>query len=271
MRCADFYKKWKRNPNWCHKCESAIKEINSYIDLADGLEKQGIPQETVFNGLSQWAARPLIAIQDEEIKEKALSSISNALESGKSPITGQFTNKPLDANTVIQVIEKVTTGSVHFSSETEEWYTPLEIIDSVVEVLKVIDVDPCSNGNTIPATTHFTKKENGLEQDWKGTVYMNPPYGGEIKDWIIKLLEEWESGNTTEAIALVPARTDTDWFSRIDAHPWCAIRGRLKFSGHKNSAPFPSAVFYLGSEEDTEGIDRFFKVFLKHGTIFQRM
>jgi hypothetical protein len=128
MRCADFYKKWKRNPNWCHKCESAVKEINSYIDLADGLEKQGIPQETVFNGLSQWAARPLIAIQDEEIKEKALSSISNALESGKSPITGQFTNKPLDANTVIQVIEKVTTGSVHFSSETDRKLPPAKKI-----------------------------------------------------------------------------------------------------------------------------------------------
>ena len=270
-RCVEFYRRWKKDPNWCHKCQSAVSEIESYIDLVDGLEKRGVPQNISIEMLPEGVARPLFRIQDEEIKDKALSSISNALESGKNPITGRFADKPLDSTTIIQVIEKVTTGNVHFSSETEEWYTPPEIISSVVEVLKQIDIDPCSNGNTIPAGTHFTKKEDGLKQTWTGTVYMNPPYGGEIKDWIIKLLDEWESGNTIEAIALVPARTDTDWFYRIDAHPWCAIRGRLKFSNHKNSAPFPSAVFYLGSEGDIEGIERFFKVFSKHGTIFQRM
>lgn len=269
MRCADFYKKWKKNPNWCHKCESAVRQIESYIDLADGLEKQGIPQERTFVGLPETVARPLIAIQDEEIKAIAISHVENILKR-ETPTGGAYTEK-ITTKDVEQIIQKASNGNIHFSSETEEWYTPPEIIESVLEVLKVIDIDPCSNGNAIPATTHYTKKEDGLNQSWKGMVYMNPPYGGEIKDWIIKLLDEWELGNTIEAIALVPARTDTDWFSRIDAHPWCAVRGRLKFSGHKNSAPFPSAVFYLGSEGDIAGIERFFKVFSKHGTIFQRM
>lgn len=272
-RCEDFYKKWKKNPNWCHKCQSAVSEIESYIDLVDGLEKRGVPQSISFEILPEGAARPLFRIQDEEIKDKALSSISKALELGKSPITGEFTNK-ITLGEVEQVIGRAATGNVHFMSETEEWYTPKEIIDSVLEVLGEIDLDPCSNNKSqsmVPANKYFTKEEDGLTKSWDGTVYMNPPYGGEIKDWIIKLLDEWESGNTIEAIALVPARTDTDWFSRIDAHPWCAVRGRLKFSNHKNSAPFPSAVFYLGSEGDIEGIERFFKVFSKHGTIFQRM
>ena len=44
-------------------------------------------------------------------------------------------------------------------------------------------------------------------------------------------------------VCLLPARTDTRWW-----HAFCMegqirfIRGRLKFGGHKNSAPFPSAV-----------------------------
>ena len=44
-------------------------------------------------------------------------------------------------------------------------------------------------------------------------------------------------------VCLVPARTDTAWW-----HDYAAkgavrfIRGRLKFGGHKNSAPFPSAL-----------------------------
>ena len=269
-RCVEFYTRWKKDPNWCHKCGDAVRQIESYIDLVDGLEKRGIPQETTIVGLPEGVARPLIAIQDEEIKENAIRHVENLLK--RETPTGGAYNEKITKGDVEQIIQKVS--NVHFMSETEEWYTPKEIIDSVLEVLGEIDLDPCGNNksqSTVPANKYFTKEEDGLTKSWDGTVYMNPPYGGEIKDWIIKLLDEWESGNTIEAIALVPARTDTDWFYRIDAHPWCAIRGRLKFSNHKNSAPFPSAVFYLGSEGDIEGIERFFKVFSKHGTIFQRM
>ena len=271
-RCVEFYTRWKKDPNWCHKCKSAVDQIEGYIDLVDGLEKKGIPPESTIVRLPEWSARPLISIQSEEIKDKALSSISKALESGKSPITGEFTKK-ITLGEVEQVIGRAVTGNVHFMSETDEWYTPQEIIDSVLEVFGEIDLDPCSNSKTnskIPARKHFTKNDNGLTKPWEGAVYMNPPYGREIKDWVSKLLEEWEIGKI-EGIALVPARTDTDWFSQLDAHPWCAIRGRLKFSSNPNSAPFPSAVFYLGYDEDVEGIERFVRIFEKHGTIFQRI
>lgn len=271
-RCVEFYTRWKKDPNWCHKCQSAVDQIDSYIDLVDGLEKKGIPQESTMVRLPERTARPLFAIRDEEIKEIALSSISKALESGKSPITGEFTKK-ITLGEMEQVIGRAVTGNVHFMSETDEWYTPKEIIESVLEVLGEIDLDPCSNSKShpaIPANKHFTKNEDGLTKSWDGTVYMNPPYGREIKDWVLKIMEEREAGKI-EGIALVPARTDTDWFSQLDAHPWCAVRGRLKFSSNPNSAPFPSAVFYLGRDEDIEGIERFVKVFRKHGTIFQSM
>lgn len=269
-RCIEFYTRWRKDPNWCHKCERAVQEINSYIDLADGLEKKGVPLDRTFERLPEGVARPLIAIQDEEIKDKVLSSISKALESRKSPITGEFIKK-ITIGEVEQVIGRAVAGNVHFMSETDEWYTPQEIINSVIEVLGEIDLDPCSNSKTnpkIPARKYFTKNDNGLTKSWEGTVYMNPPYGREIKDWISKLMEEWEAGKI-EGIALVPARTDTEWFSQMDAHPWCAIRGRLKFSSNPNSAPFPSAVFYIGRDEDVEGIERFVNAFRKHGTIFQ--
>ena len=89
-RCVEFYTRWKKDPNWCHKCQSAVDQIESYIDLVDGLEKKGIPQESTMVRLPERIARPLIAIQDEEIKDKAISSILKALESGKNPITGEF-------------------------------------------------------------------------------------------------------------------------------------------------------------------------------------
>lgn len=141
--------------------------------------------------------------------------------------------------------------SVHFSSKSSEWTTPEIIINKTVQLLGEIDLDPCSNPDfpNIPAKNHFTKKEDGLIQDWIGKVYMNPPYGGEIKKWIYHLAEQFEKGNVLEAIALVPSRTDTEWFRRLKKYLRCFIWGRLRFGEQKNSAPFPSMVVYLGKSK----------------------
>jgi len=141
-----------------------------------------------------------------------------------------------------------------FTSDSCEWYTPQNIIDVTLKVLGNIDLDPCSNSFTypnIPASQHFTKEVNGLSKNWIGKVYMNPPYGREIKEWVEKLHQGFSNGNVTEAIALTPARTDTQWFYALRNFPRCFIKGRLKFSGGEedNSAPFPSVAFYLGKNE----------------------
>ena len=139
--------------------------------------------------------------------------------------------------------------SVHFSSESAEWLTPQHIVDRVAGLFGQIDLDPCSpEGPTIPAVQHFS--EDGLAQPWAGRVYMNPPYGRAIGDWVSKLVEEYGAGRVTEAIALVPARTDTEWFSQFRDGAVCFLRGRLKFSNHNNSAPFPSSAIYLGERVD---------------------
>jgi len=134
-----------------------------------------------------------------------------------------------------------------FTSDTPEWYTPTHIVEAVVAVLGTIDLDPCAEPERrIPAARHFTVADNGLEQGWRGRVYMNPPYGREIVAWIDKLAEEHRYGNVTEAVALVPARVDTTWWRRLPFTEWAAITGRLAFSDHENAAPFPSAACYLG-------------------------
>jgi hypothetical protein len=83
---------------------------------------------------------------------------------------------------------------------------------------------------------------------------MNPPYGDAIGSWTDKLIAEHRSGNVSEAIALVPARVDTLWFKPFNYAFF--ISGRLKFSGSSNSAPFPSALLYLG--ENTPEFKRAF-------------
>ena len=153
-----------------------------------------------------------------------------------------------------------------FTSSTGDWYTPPEIVEAVRELFGIIDLDPCSNSHeapNVPALVHFTREDDGLSRPWFGRVYLNPPYGKGIGPWIEKVREEHEAGRVTAAVVLVKAATDTRWFRVLsERYPRCEVAGRLKFSGCKNPAPFPSVLFYLGDE-----VQRFADVFGRFGVL----
>ena len=192
-------------------------------------------------------------------------------------VHGQPAAKP--ARTVpemTQVVEATTESvaaahkmAVHFSSRTPEHCTPENIILPAVACLGEIDLDPCSEDGdppNVPAQAHYTSDDNGLAHPWHGRIYMNPPYGREIGDWVEKLCSEHEAGRVTEAIALLPSRTDTQWWKRLREYPVCFVQGRLTFVGSQDPAPFPSAVFYLGRD-----VARFCHAFGHLGDIYQRI
>lgn len=171
-------------------------------------------------------------------------------------------------NRLREEVRELTGGSsVHFSSDSAEWYTPPEIIGRVLDTLGAIELDPCADAKkSVPALNHLTEDDDGLAFEWNGRVYMNPPYGAGIKVWVEKLRTHYVEGDVSEAIALVPSRTDTAWFAMLRDYPRCFIRGRLRFSGHDNSAPFPSCAFYLGPN-----VGRFVAAFEDLGDIFERV
>ncbi|UUY74117.1 phage N-6-adenine-methyltransferase [Staphylococcus epidermidis] len=132
---------------------------------------------------------------------------------------------------------------VHYSSKSNEWSTPQKLFDELDKEFN-FTLDPCSTHENAKCSKHFTIEENGLEQDWsKDIVFMNPPYGRGIRHWIEKAYKESNKGATV--VCLIPARTDTTYwhdfiFDKADDIRF--LRGRLKFGGSKNSAPFPSAI-----------------------------
>jgi len=142
------------------------------------------------------------------------------------------------------------TTSVHFSSATGEWATPQDFYDRLDAEFHFV-LDPCATADNAKAAQYFTKEDDGLLQSWRcgGAVFMNPPYGREISRWVCKAYQESMRGVTV--VCLLPSRTDTSWW-----HTYCMrgeirfIRGRLKFGGHSNSAPFPSAVVIFRGKHD---------------------
>lgn len=132
---------------------------------------------------------------------------------------------------------------VHFSSKTNEWATPQDFFDRLDAEFS-FDLDPCTDGLNAKCERFFTEEDDGLVQSWAdSTVFMNPPYGRAIKDWVQKAYEESITGDAT-VVALIPSRTDTRYWHDyvMKAEEIRLIKGRLKFGDGKNSAPFPSAV-----------------------------
>lgn len=149
--------------------------------------------------------------------------------------------------------------SVHFSSEKLDYLTPLSLLDHLYKVF-TFDLDPCSDkphdqNPNVEAIRHFTEIEDGLGVPWwSGVVFMNPPYGREIGKWLNKAVAQAQLRNAETVVCLVPARTDTIWWQRCITYASFVtfIKGRLKFSGHTNSAPFPSALVVFGAITDSQ-------------------
>lgn len=131
-------------------------------------------------------------------------------------------------------------GNIHFSSATDLWATPQDFFDKLNAEFN-FDLDVCATPENAKCARYFTEDDDGLAQEWKGVCWMNPPYGRTIGGWMKKAYETAKQGGIV--VCLVPARTDTAWWHNYAIHGEITfIRGRLKFGGSKNSAPFPSAV-----------------------------
>lgn len=121
---------------------------------------------------------------------------------------------------------------VMFSKKSDDWSTPKDFYNELDKEFN-FTFDPCPLRGT----------EDGLQKDWFGNVFINPPYSN-IKGFLEKGLEELNKGNATTLVYLVPARTDTKWFHDYvyNKAEIRFIKGRLKFGESKNSAPFPSML-----------------------------
>lgn len=127
-----------------------------------------------------------------------------------------------------------------WSSASGDWATPAEYYQEIDKEFH-FTYDPCplygSGGLT--------------DTKWVGRVYVNPPYGRGIGEWVQKGFDQSLMHYCELVVMLLPARTDTKWFHEIilpNAKEIRFIKGRLKFGGSKNSAPFPSMLVIFKHE-----------------------
>jgi len=146
-----------------------------------------------------------------------------------------------------------------FSSKTQDWQTPPEILQLVEEVAPIA---------FDPAPANWDRSFDGLVIPWSafgpnGLCFVNPPYGPALPEWTRKAAREGKMFGVP-IVLLIPARPDTRWWhdNILKADAVCFWKGRIKFVGAENSAPFPSAFVYFGARRE-----RFREVFAKKGWV----
>jgi hypothetical protein len=121
-------------------------------------------------------------------------------------------------------------ASINIDPETatSEWYTPREIFAAMdVE----FDLDVASPGKTVvpwvPASKHYTKRQNGLKMPWRGFVWCNPPYGlrNSLFPWVERFIEHGDG------VALVSDSTATEWWQTLteSADAVLFVRPKIQF------------------------------------------
>lgn len=167
-------------------------------------------------------------------------------------------------------------GFAQISSLSEDWYTHPCITDLVRELYGgVIDLDPmsCVEANeNVKATKIYTAQDDGLTFEWRGKVFLNPPWGGASATStkmraIKKVLFEYQCGRVAECVLVLNSNaTTTAWFEPLFGFPMCFPSRRIPHTGPGGGvggAPNSGTVIvYMG-----EHVDRFARIFHKLGNV----
>lgn len=132
-----------------------------------------------------------------------------------------------------------------------EWSTPRYIWQPLADALNGFTLDPASGAEATPiAAQTFTEADNGLAQDWRGDVWVNPPYSREDNPkWARKAYGEAQRSDVDTITALVPSATGSDWFQSCyaTADYLTLVDHRVSFGGAESGASFDVVIASFGS------------------------
>lgn len=118
--------------------------------------------------------------------------------------------------------------------KSDEWYTPLYLFKALgctfdMDVASPVDRTYCN----VPAIEFIT--ENSLSKEWKGFIWMNPPFGGRgnKEKWLDKFFMH------NNGIALTPDRTSAPWWQKAvkKCDALLLVDGKIKFIRPDGSIP----------------------------------
>lgn len=138
--------------------------------------------------------------------------------------------------------------------EKDDWQTPPDLIEDIEGAIGDIILDPCAHEDTEIGAINFCIEDgnDGLEEQWFGTVFVNPPFSYK-KEWLEKIVYELQFDAVETVIVLTPDSTDTKswWHEYIAPHAEyvCFCEGRISYyddGEQMNSPTFGTAISVFG-------------------------
>jgi len=175
-------------------------------------------------------------------------------------------NKP-DIPSTNQILQSMSCAHVSHNSGESEWYTPSTILEPARQVLGEIDLDPASNGaaqQLVMAAKFYTAETDGLNREWGGRVWLNPPYSTPL---IGKFIDKLAASNVEAFITLTNNATETEWGQKLLglANAVCFPDRRIRFWNPEKDTSTPlqgQMICYRGSN-----ISSFFENFSEIGRV----
>jgi ParB family chromosome partitioning protein len=251
-----------------------IAELVTMSEMQIGRMMKEIPKATKDNAKKQIAPQDKLISKSETIRELGFTPKQTAQfqqMAGHEPQVLEAIAEARERDDIVsradvmRKIETVKKPHVTNNGKDDEWYTPAKYIESAREVLGRIDLDPASNdfaNKTVKADRYFTEESNGLEQEWSGNIWMNPPYSTAL---LSQFADKLISSNFSQAIVLVNNATETAWFEKMISKASAIVfhKGRIRFVKRdgEHGAPLQGQAFiYYG-----DNAERFLEVFSKYG------
>lgn len=136
---------------------------------------------------------------------------------------------------------------------SDEYYTPIEFVNSLGD----FDLDPCVpvNMKWKTAEISYNKNDDGLSKEWKGRVWLNPPYSKDLIESFMKKMSEHRNG-----IALVLPKFGTKLF-REYVYPYAdgifILYKRIKFYDYnwiQQKSPIANSILIAYGEDNIQAI-----------------
>lgn len=143
----------------------------------------------------------------------------------------------------VELLRKKKLNRSLMTSNQEAWETPDDMF-AALDAEFDFDLDVCADAANAKLNHYYDKQIDAFAQPWVGRIWMNPPYGKEIKKWVARAHRAVETHEAEVVVCLLPARIGSRWWVQhvLQADEIREVQGRLRFKGALSGAPFPSVV-----------------------------
>ena len=91
-RCVSFWHKFEQEGNFCGMDPTEISRVKAYLEFVGKLNVRGFDKDFIYEKFTAGAARPLIALKDDETRTEALNYVGNCLDRKEKITEGDLKN-----------------------------------------------------------------------------------------------------------------------------------------------------------------------------------